>query len=230
MRTISQVVEELVQRSPFLMEAIGEGIANNAQIARKIKPEVEKRLLEEVSEASISMALHRFEKSLQAPAFGTRHLKELNDIRVQSNLVAFVYPNSSDVSNAFLGVSQTARPAVGGARGRKDAFVNFSRGFHESLLIVSREFESEVAQALAPRQGRGAHEKAVKKIDGLSAITMRLPEESLGLPGVYYPILKAIALEGISLVEVFSIRTEFSIIFEDKDIDRAFSVIKRLTS
>jgi len=216
MRTISQVVEELVQRSPFLMEAIGEGIANNAQIARKIKPEVEKRLLEEVSEASVSMALHRFEKGLQAPAFGTRHLKQLNDIRVQSNLVAFVYPNSSDVSNALLGVSQTAR-------GRKDAFVNFSRGFHESLLIISREFEGEVARSLA-------HEKNLKKIEGLSAITMRLPEESLGAPGVYYPILKAIALEGISLVEVFSIRTEFSIIFEDKDIDRAFSVIKRLTS
>jgi hypothetical protein len=57
-----------------------------------------------------------------------------------------------------------------------------------------------------------------------------LPEASLDVPGMYYPILKVIAEEGISFVEVMSVRTEFSITFKDQDIDRAFSVIKRITS
>jgi len=72
MRTVSQVVEEILQRSPFLTEAMHEGVANNAQIARRIKPDVEKRLMEEVSEGSIAMALHRLSKSIQRPLFGER--------------------------------------------------------------------------------------------------------------------------------------------------------------
>ena len=69
MRTISQVVEEILQRSPFLVEAMHEGIANNAQIARRIRPDVEKRLMEEVSEGAIAMALHRLLKGGDEAAF-----------------------------------------------------------------------------------------------------------------------------------------------------------------
>jgi hypothetical protein len=109
------------------------------------------------------------------------------------------------------------------ARHRKDTFLNFSRGLHETLIIVSNEFESEVEKALKKT-------KRVRKLPNLSAVTMRLPERSLSVPGMYYPILKAIAAEGISFVEVMSVGTEFSILFEDTNVDRAFSVIKRIIS
>jgi hypothetical protein len=106
---------------------------------------------------------------------------------------------------------------------RKDTFVNFSRGLHEALLIIDAESEKSVASLLHK-------EKSVRRLDGLSAITMRMPESGLTVPGMYYPILKAIAEQGISFVEVMSVRTEFSIIFKDEDIDHAFSVLKRITS
>ena len=215
MRTVSSVVSEIIQRSPFLAEVVAEGLSNNAELARKIKPDVEKTLLEEVSLDSIAMALHRISRQARTPLFGTRFLNKMSDITVRSNLVQFVFPNSIDLS-----------PALGKAAGhggeKKNIFLNFSRGLHESLLVISAELENEVIGDLKS--------KALKRITGLSAITMRLPEESLNIPGLYYPILKAIALEGISLVEVMSIGTEFTTIFADKDIDRAFSVVKKITS
>jgi len=216
MRTISQAVEEIIQRSPFLMEAIGEGIANNAEVARKIKPDVEKRLYEEVSEGAIAMALHRMRKDMQRPQYGAGFLKKMSDITVRSNLIEFSFPNSPDILLALEEVSKQAHR-------RKDAFFNLSRGVREVLLIVNAELASEVASALK-------HIRDIQRVNRLSAISMRLPEESLSVPGVYYPVLKALAMEGISLVEVISVRTEFSIIFEDKDVDRAFSVIKKITS
>ncbi|MDP3965426.1 MAG: aspartate kinase, partial [bacterium] len=85
MKTVSQVVEGIIQRSPFIAEAMAEGLANNAQVARRIKPEVEKILLEEVSEGSIAMALHRIGKASETPAYGTRFLKQMSDITVRSN-------------------------------------------------------------------------------------------------------------------------------------------------
>lgn len=59
---------------------------------------------------------------------------------------------------------------------------------------------------------------------------MRLPDESLQVPGVYHPILKALAFEGINLIEVMSVLTEFSVVIADKDVNHAFAVLKRITS
>ena len=216
MRTISNVVEEIMQGSPFLAEVMYEGLANNAQIARRIKTDVEKRLMEEVSEGAISMALHRLNKDLKRPLFGERFLKHMSDITVRSNLVEFTTPVSTDLTHILDIVSR-------GAQMRKDTFFNFSRGLHATLIIVSKEFEADVEKALKK-------EKGITKTVGLSAITLRLPQESLNVPGVYYPILKALAMEGISFVESMSVSTEFSIIFEDKYVDRAFSILKRITS
>ncbi len=216
MRTISQATEEIIRRSPFLSEIVAEGLGNNAEIARRIKPDVEKRLLEEVSESAIAMALHRLSKDVRQPRFGASMSARMRDITVRSNLVQFVCPNSSDATEALEAISAHARRT-------KDSFFNYSRGVHETLLIVSDDLEREVRELLGSHHG-------LKRTGGLSAITMRLPEESLSVPGVYYPILKAIAQEGISLVEVMSVRTEFSVIFNDADIDRAFSAIKRITS
>ncbi len=215
MRTISQVVEDIIQRSPFLAETIAEGVANNAQIARTIRPDVEKKLYEKVSEASIAMALHRLQKRLKKPVFGEKMLKHIHDITVRSNLVEILFDNSD--------ATELLEEIVRAARKRKDTYVNFSRGLHESLLVVSTEFEAELAAVLKKQ-------KNLRRKRGLSAVTIRLPEASLTMPGVYYPILKAIAWEGISFVEITSVDTELNILFEDKDVDRAFAVLKRITS
>ncbi|MBI5645008.1 hypothetical protein HY970_02810 [Candidatus Kaiserbacteria bacterium] len=216
MRTVSQAVERILEKTPFLAEVVAEGVGNNAAIARKLRPHVEEYLFENVSESSISMALHRVSKRRGVQPYGTKLLKLMKDITVRSNLIEFTCPNSLASVELFEALSKSAKR-------HKDAFLNYSRGLHESILIVSRDLEGEVAAILKGQKG-------ITRKDGLSAITMRLPENSLTVPGVYYPILKAIALEGISLVEVMSVLTEFSIIFEDRDVDRAFSVIKRITS
>jgi len=215
MRTVSQVVEEVIAHSPFLAEAIAEDVANNAKVARKIKGEVEKRLLEGVSEASIAMALHRLSRELQRPHFGMKYLARMNDVTVRGGLVQFVFPNVSEVADALEATSRSAQR-------KKGAFFTYSSGLHETVLIIGSELEADVRGILVRQKG-------LVRTDGLSAITMHLPEESLSVPGIYYPILKALALEGISIMEVLSVRTEFSVILEDKDVDRAFSAIKKIT-
>lgn len=216
MRTISQAVEEIIQRSPFLAETMAEGIANNAQIARKIRPDVEKRLYEKVSEAAIAMALHRMGKRFRRTPYSEKFLKQMNDITVRSNLVEFVCPSSEDIAELLETISKSARR-------RKDTFVNFSRGLHESLLVLDDESARAASAALS-------RHKVIRRNDNVSAITLRLPEQSLDVPGLYYPVLKALANEGISFIEIVSIRTELSILFKDADVDRAFSVLKRITS
>src|SRR3989338_10679847 len=104
MRTISSIVEAIIAQSPFYAEAIAERIVSNAKIARRIKPLIEKRLLEDVSEAAVSMALHRLEKTMKRPET-TGILPRLRDITVRSNLVAFVFPHAEDMFSVVDEVS-----------------------------------------------------------------------------------------------------------------------------
>jgi hypothetical protein len=93
---------------------------------------------------------------------------------------------------------------------------------HESVVVVNKEFEKEFLKLFKKEKP--------KRIDDLSVITLRLPEASLAVPGVYYPILKTLAAEGISFIEIMSVNTELSIVFSDTDVDKAFAALKRVTS
>ena len=53
--------------------------------------------------------------------------------------------------------------------------------------------------------------------------------EATKIPGVLYFILKILAWEGINITECVSTFTELTIILDNKDIDRAFSIIKNQT-
>ncbi|MBP6888833.1 MAG: aspartate kinase, partial [Candidatus Pacebacteria bacterium] len=90
-------------------------------------------------------------------------------------------------------------------------------------IIISSDFEKDTEQILR-------NQSKVSKIKDLSSITIKLPEETITTPGVYYPILKALAWDGLNIIEVISIGSELSILFRSNDADRAFSVIKSLTS
>lgn len=216
MITISKAVEEVMARSPFLAEALSEGIANISQVARRIRPQVEKRLYEKVSESAIAMALRRLERKKRHTRSGEDFLKGLSDISVRSNLVEFVCSNDARFMAKYREALRTLRSDI-------DTFCCFSQGLHESIFIVSER----VAAPLAKQLPKGA---VMRHMDGLSAITLRLPEESLEVPGVYYPVLKALAWGGINFIEIVSVDRELSIVFEEQDVDRAFSVIKSLVS
>lgn len=216
MITISQVVEDIIRRSPFLAEALTENIANISSVARRIRPQVQKKLLEEVSEEAVAMALRRMGRKIKPTASGLKFLKDLNNITVRSNLVEFVFPNSTDITKIHQDVLKKIE-------NKKDVFLNISRGLFESIIVISSDFEKDVEQILK-------NQNKVLKIEDLSSITIKLPEETITTPGVYYPILKALAWDGLNIIEVISIGSELSILFRSNDADRAFSVIKSLTS
>ena len=214
MRTISSIVKDIIKSTPFLAESLSEHIANTSKVARLIKKRVEAKRMEKVSEASIGMALRRMKKDLQRQNFGTTLLQHLHDITVRSDLVEFILAyHTSD----FLRIHRACIEAQKNTEG----FFNISHGLRETIIIVSADLEHQIKTILKKIQG-------VKRIGNLSSITIRLPEKSMVVPGVYYPILKVLAWEGINLIEIVSIATELSLIFDAKDVDHAFSVIKSL--
>ncbi|OGI63365.1 hypothetical protein A2818_01505 [Candidatus Nomurabacteria bacterium RIFCSPHIGHO2_01_FULL_40_12] len=216
MITISQVVKDIINHSPFLSEVLYEDMANISGIARQIQPQIEKKLLEEVSEESIAMALRRIKRRLKAPVSDEEILKDTKNISVRSNLIEFVFSNSPDIIKIHQEILKITEK-------KKDSFFNISIGHLESTIIVSNELEKDIDKILKGQAN-------IMKIKDLSSITMKFSDKlTLATPGVYYVVLKALAWNGISAIEVASIGWEFNMLFKDDTVDRAFSVIKSLT-
>lgn len=214
MITVPEATKKIVERSRYLVEAISKGLINYSSLARYIKPEIEQMLFKDVSEASILMALKRLEKEMQPKFVPLKIFETQPDMIVRSNLVEFSFRTSDTLADSFHKLFQAHRE-------NRSSFFTVTEGLSEAGIILSRDLEKEMDEV-------AQREQLLAKIPDLSCLTIRLPEENISTPGVYYFFLKSLAWEGINIVEVVSTPMEVSLILADKDINRAFAILKSL--
>ena len=214
MRTVSHHVQNVIQETPLLAEVISEGIGNNAAIARQIHKEVERRAMEKVSLQAIVMALHRLPETRKHMPFGFRFLKKITDLVVRSDLALFFVHNTATGGKLFDRLNAFERRYPGDVQG-------VTRGLAETLVIV----RGGSFQTMRSKLGTGV----ARTQRYVSSITMNLPAASMQVPGMYYPILKALAWEGINIVELVSAGTELTIFIEDKNVERTLSTLRKIT-
>jgi hypothetical protein len=215
-KTIPSVIEEVIKKKPFLEGALIEGLINLSALARQLKGEVEQIMGKSVNESAVIMALNRLVPRLELTSTMKfkRIIAGVGDIIVRSNLTDFTYSNSSTLYKR----QEELLREVYSANTPQDIFCSFSQGIYETTLVVSsmlgpiirRVFESETL---------------LVKRERLSSITVKLPPENTGVPGVYYYIFKELAWDNINITEVISTSNEFTVVVNDEDIHRAFTIL-----
>ena len=213
MKKVSVVVKDIIDSSPFLIEAIHEDIANYSKIARKIKKDVEEKLMFPVTETSILLALKRM-KSLNAKGQSTS--VKVIDITVKSKLMEYIYVNPSEPLQIQQQIIKKANEL------EKGGYFNITRGNNETIVILSSGIEKEVDKILSKQ-------KIIRKVKNLSSIIITSSRDSMISSGVYYPIFKKLAWEGISIIEVNSVASGLNFVFQESDVERAFSAIKSVS-
>ena len=214
MRTVAEAVESLVSAAPFLEDGLALGILNLSALARRLRPRIEAALHKDVSDAAVMMALKRL-----APRFASktaevnRLLRRMGELTVRSSLVEFTFRNSETI----LERQQELLAAV---HRRRDTFLTVTQGVFEVTVIASALLAGKIEQVFAG-------ERTVSRLDDLSAINIRLPRETVHTPGVHYVLLKQLAFANINVVEVVSTFTELTVVLSHREVDRAFSVLKR---
>ncbi|MBF04408.1 MAG: aspartate kinase [Flavobacterium sp.] len=218
MKTISSVVEQYIKSKPFLLNSLSQGIINLTSLSRVMMPYLEKELGKDVKQGAIVMSLKRLSEELN---FKINHkisrvLKNTGEITVRSSLTDYAFTISETLlDNQAKLLSEINKES--------DVFYTSSRGVNESNIIISTSAAYLVADLLKT-------EKITHKIENLSSITVKLPQENVSVPGVYYYIFQRLAWEGIIIHEVISTTNEFTIIVSDNQIDIAFKAIKDLKS
>jgi hypothetical protein len=216
MITISQAVENSINNKPFIIEALSDGIINYSSLAEFIRSDIENTLNRPANIGAIVMAIRRYEssKNVDLSKKISKLVKKLGDIVVRSNLVDYTFRNS----DTLLKKQQRLLKLISE---RREFFYAISQGVYETTFVLSDQIKDNIPEIF---EG----EKLLTYSFGLSSITIKLPTENTDQPGLYYFIFRKLAWEGINVLEVVSTSNEFTVILKDSDIDKAFSVIKRM--
>ncbi|MFD2908715.1 aspartate kinase [Flavobacterium ardleyense] len=216
MKTISSVVEHYIKSKPFLLSSLSQGIINLTSLARIMMPELEAHLGKDVKQGAVVMALKRLSEELDFKINYkiSKVLKNIGEITVRSSLSDYTYVSS----NTLL---ENQAKLIAEINKLQDIFYTSSRGVNETNIVTSTSIDPIIESLFK-------NEKLTHKIENLSSITVKLPQENISTPGVYYYIFQRLAWEGVIIHEVISTTNEFTIIVSDEQIDVAFKVIKEL--
>ena len=216
MLSIGKITEDIINRSPFLRESMSENLINVSSLARKIKPEIEEMMGCEVKEGAIVMAIKRMSPGV----FHKVSLKlvsamgNLGDFLVRNDLIDLTFQNSSDVNKVAdeLMVLLESEP---------DSFYTISRGVTETTLIASTSLKDRLIELMKDSNLKSVNEN-------LASITVKLPKLNIEMYGIYYYILKHLAWEGLTIMQIISTANEFTIVLKQEEIERAFKVLIQL--
>ncbi|MEL0651991.1 MULTISPECIES: hypothetical protein [unclassified Algibacter] len=218
MKTVSNCVEDILISQPYLEEALSRNIINFSALALELTEPISKMLKKDVKAGAIMMALRRYNPpiTLTNSVKMKRVIQNLGDITVRSNLTDYTVKNSDTLidnhAKILARINQESK-----------LFYTFTRGIHESNIIISSSLNDFIKDSLKL-------ESFIAVQEGLSAISINLPQDNSKIAGLYYHFFKRLAWEGIVLYEVISTTNEFTILVEDEYVDQAFAAIKRVKS
>lgn len=213
MKTIQQVVESTIRKTPFIEEALNEKLINVSSLARVILPEVSATLKKDVKVGAVMMAINRL-----SPANELRVRKnikklalDLGDFIVRSDLCDFTFKNTDSLLKEIAKILTKSSESA-------DYFLTVSQGIFETNIVTSKNLRPFVEEIFDK-------ETLINNILDLASITIKLPKGNQEQSGIYYFILKQLAWANIPLQEIISTTNEMTIVVKEEDINETFSIL-----
>jgi len=216
MKTIASTVVEYIKTKPYLSSALSEGIINLTSLSRHIQDDIEALIKKPVKPGAIVMALKRISDTAEFVQTKqiVKVLKNIGDITVRSSLVDYSFLISDSILFAQANLLKKIEQ-------HKEVFYTSSRGVSECNIIVNQNISSVVDELFKDEICRS-------KTTNLSSITIKLPDENVTIPGIYYFIFQRLSWEGVNVNEVISTSNEFTILMHEDQVNIVFKVIKNL--
>jgi aspartokinase len=211
MVNISQVTIKLLREKPYLHESLEKDLVNIMALAELIHPEVKKEL-GEVKVSAISMAIRRYIEKTKNSAKKIKLSKETS-ILVKSGLFEISLKKSQSLNKKLIRLYRHVDFEVGDT-------LNIIYGNYEVLVISNEKYESKFKESL-----KGEKIKAMNR--NMASISLKIPKEMINTPGFYYAVTKTLAMNNISIMDLVNTETEATFILNDKDIGKAYDVLKK---
>ena len=173
MKTIQEVVESTIRKTPFIEEALNEKLINVSSLARIILPEVSATLKKDVKVGAVMMAINRL-----SPASELRIRKnikklalDLGDVIVRSDLCDFTFKNTTSLLKEIAKILMKSSES-------SDYFLTVSQGIFETNIVTSKNLHPFVNQIFEK-------ETLISSVLDLASITIKLPKENVSSTFVF---------------------------------------------
>ena len=216
MKTIQQAVAAIINKTPFIEEALYDKLINVSSLARLIKPEVEQVLKKEIKDGAIMMAINRLSPSSVLKI--RKNIRKITfssgDFIMRSNLSDFTFKNTESL------IGQIAK-LLNEIGSDNDNFFTISQGVFETSIVLSERLNEKVERLFKD-------ETLLWSIYNLASITIKLPKSNIEQSGIYYFILKQLAWADIPVQEVISTTHEITLVVKETDVKQTFSILMDL--
>ncbi len=213
MASVSSVVKEVINKSPFISEMLIQEVISFSNLAKSIKPRVEALYGQEVKDAAIVMAIRRYSDELKRNKKIPSHGKLEFELSMKSN----IYDVNFIRSEEFI---KKVPPLYERVHQQDGDFFNISVSNHEISLSVSEKFANAVDEILNG-------EKIVAKMHDLVALTISFSDDKfLSTPGVMYLATRMLAWENINVFEVVSTMNVLTFIVKKEDGLRSYAALQ----
>lgn len=214
MVSIATRVEQIVNESPFMTEGMTRGLLNLSELARQMRPQLEKELWRPVGQSAVVMALNRMSERLQkSEQCETRMLSQTGELTTRTDLTEFTFPYSA-------GIQQSQRLLLTLAEDHPGVYVTAIRGVREVMIVAGRPLVPCIQEAFKGR-------RQLSRMDNLTALTLRLDPQTRSTPGIYHAVLKKLAWDKVSLVNMICTFSELTVLLEQSQTGQAFSVLSK---
>lgn len=214
MPTIAHITRKLIEKRPFLEEALADGIINNAALAEKMIPEIEKELKKDVKFSAVNLAIRRLAEGMDTKPIINLKFNKDTDITIKSNIIEIVLYKNEKITDVIKKIYNIVDL-------KKGDFLTITQGINEVMIITNSKNEKKITSLLPKKIIK-------KKIKKLSTLTINIPESAVNEMGLFYTLSRHLNWENINIVDIVSTYTEMIFIVEEDDASKAFDVLKKL--
>lgn len=211
MVTIAHLTKKILREKPFIHEALEKDLINIMALAEYIQPDIEKEI-GQVKTSAVSMAIRRYIEDTKSDYEKFKITKKV-DVSIKSNLFEISLQKSNTVFKKLMRLYDVVNFEIGDT-------LNVIQGNYEILIVSNEKYEEKFLKIL-----NGEKIKAVNR--NMASISLPIPDEMIDTPGYYYVLSKTFALNNVSIIDVVNTETEATFILHDKDISRAYNILKK---
>ena len=213
MVTISNVVQDVLNKHIFLQEALNHGIVSFNKLAESIKPDIEKALDKKVKHNAIVMAIRRYSEKLEK----------------KRNMISFDYFAETllktDICYIVIEESETSLLKIHNLYDeiefKHGGIFNVIQGNYEVGIITNQRYKEKLLDLLSK-------EKILKTVDDLVVISLTYYKDFSFTPGILYNVTRFIAWENINVLNLLHTPKELSFVISKQDAMRCYNTLVRL--
>lgn len=214
MVTISHIVEREISRMPYLQEALIRGLINYGALADELIPKIKEEMHKPIKHSAVMMALRRFSEKNEVKNKTSFKFSPQTTITIKSGLFNVAYKKSLSINIVLKRVYELIDYSSGDV-------LAINLGNHEVTIVSNTKNLSKLKTIMK-------NEVLIHESKNVAAISLSLTIELMDMPGFFYLITRALTWENINIREVVSTPTELTIIVDEKEVMKGYSVLREL--